>query len=70
MDVCVRDQPDLIAVSDGVGHLSACWLPATAVGVGEGADAARQRYVASRRGSAVLHLRGVMSAGAGGAAHG
>jgi oligopeptide/dipeptide ABC transporter ATP-binding protein len=70
MDVCVRDQPDLVAVSDGVGHFSACWLPPTAVGVGEGADAARQRYVTSRRGSAVLRLRGVMSAGAGGAAHG
>ena len=68
MDICVRDQPDLTPVSDGVGHRSACWLPATAVGVGESADAARRRHVASRRGSAVLRLRGVAAAGAGGAA--
>jgi oligopeptide/dipeptide ABC transporter ATP-binding protein len=68
MDVCVREQPAPAPVSEGEGHWSACWLPHDAVGVGADVDAARRRYVASRRGPAALKLRGVVAAGAGDAA--
>jgi len=69
MDACVRDRPTPVPVSDGEGHWSACWLPPDAVGVGAAADAARRRYVTSRRGPAALRLRGVAAAAAGDVLH-
>jgi peptide/nickel transport system ATP-binding protein len=69
MEVCVRDQPDLAPVGDGGGHLSACWLPAHAVGLGVEVDSVRTRYAASRRGQAALGLPGVVAAARGAAVH-
>ncbi len=47
MDRCVTEEPDLRQIRDFT-HLSACWLPAAAVGVG--ADAERLRAESVREG--------------------
>ena len=70
MDVCVRDQPAFTEVRDGEGHLSACWLPPEAVGLGAEADAARRRYVESRRGPAIARLRSAAIQVSGGVGNG
>jgi oligopeptide/dipeptide ABC transporter ATP-binding protein len=69
MDACVREQPELAPVSEGAGHVSACWLPAYAVGLSPAVDQVRTRYATSRRGQAVLGLPGVAAALKGDAVH-
>jgi peptide/nickel transport system ATP-binding protein len=45
MDRCLTDQPDLHPVGDASGHKSACWLPATAIGLTDDAEHQRARAV-------------------------
>jgi len=48
LDVCLSERPALAPVAGGVGHLSACHLPADALG--PGTDAAAMRAAAVRAG--------------------
>jgi peptide/nickel transport system ATP-binding protein len=45
MQICRRDEPPLRPVVGGQDHLSACWLPANAVGAGEPAE--HRRWLAA-----------------------
>jgi len=45
MDRCLADQPGLIPVGDAGEHRSACWLPATAIGLTDAVEAQRARAV-------------------------
>jgi peptide/nickel transport system ATP-binding protein len=62
MEECIDDQPDLVTVSEGTEHRSACWLPPDMVGVGVAMDTARQRYAAGKRGMRAVRLPGVIAA--------
>jgi oligopeptide/dipeptide ABC transporter ATP-binding protein len=48
MDRCLTDEPTLVPVAES-GHLSACWLPAAAVGTSDEAEALRIRAVLAGR---------------------
>ena len=45
MDRCLTDEPALVPVGDASGHRSACWLPATAIGLTDDAEHQRTRAV-------------------------
>jgi oligopeptide/dipeptide ABC transporter ATP-binding protein len=49
MDRCLTDTPPLAAVKGEAGHRSACWLPPSAVGMTEEAEALRVRAVGDGR---------------------
>jgi oligopeptide/dipeptide ABC transporter ATP-binding protein len=49
MDKCLTQQPNLHAVGDAGEHRSACWLPASAIGLTEEAEALRVRAVEEGR---------------------
>jgi oligopeptide/dipeptide ABC transporter ATP-binding protein len=49
MDRCLEDQPNLVPVSESGTHLSACWLPASAAGTDDEAEAIRRRAVLTGR---------------------
>ncbi len=49
MDRCLHDQPNLVPVSESGTHLSACWLPASAAGTADEAEAIRRRAVLTGR---------------------
>jgi len=49
MDRCLTDQPELRPVGDAGDHRSACWLPAAAIGLSDGAEAERAHAVEAGR---------------------
>jgi oligopeptide/dipeptide ABC transporter ATP-binding protein len=49
MDRCLTEEPALTAVGDDGGHRSACWLPASAAGLGGEAEELRRQVVGSHR---------------------
>jgi peptide/nickel transport system ATP-binding protein len=49
MDQCRAAEPGLLPVAGGLGHRSACWLPADAVGTGEAPERERQLAAAAGR---------------------
>ena len=49
MDQCLTEEPDLVSVGHEIGHLSACYLPRTAAGLGDQAEEQRLRTVGSHR---------------------
>jgi peptide/nickel transport system ATP-binding protein len=49
MDRCRVSEPGLLPVAGGLGHRSACWLPADAVGTGEAPERERQRAAEAGR---------------------
>jgi hypothetical protein len=51
MDRCVTDEPvlDPVTGDDDPTHVSACWLPLEALGLGEDAERLRQRAVEEGR---------------------
>ena len=49
MDQCRVSEPGLLPVAGGLGHRSACWLPADAVGTGEAPERERQRAAEAGR---------------------
>ncbi|WP_131763040.1 ABC transporter ATP-binding protein, partial [Actinomadura fibrosa] len=57
MDRCVPDDPPLEPVADDPGHVSACWLPHEALGLGEDAERLRLRAVEEGRGTLGRRLR-------------
>jgi oligopeptide/dipeptide ABC transporter ATP-binding protein len=52
MDRCLTEEPDLRPVGEAGGHVSACWLPAEAAGLGERAETSRAEMVKAGRGEA------------------
>jgi oligopeptide/dipeptide ABC transporter ATP-binding protein len=56
MDKCITEEPGLMAVGDAGMHRSACWLPATALGVAEEAEAERIRVVGQGRGDEAARI--------------
>jgi len=54
LDKCVTEEPGLRQISPDTAHVSACWLPARAAGVGGKAEEIREATVReSRMGAAV-----------------
>jgi peptide/nickel transport system ATP-binding protein len=49
MDRCLTEEPSLVNVGHEAGHLSACWLPPSAAGLSDEAEAQRLRVVDGNR---------------------
>jgi peptide/nickel transport system ATP-binding protein len=62
MEVCLDKMPEVMPVSGGSGHQSACWLPPDLVGVGLAMDTARQNFAESHRNERARRLPGVRAA--------
>jgi len=56
MDHCLSEAPPPAVVGDGDAHLSACWLPADAVGVGSDVDERRMRAAEADRSGAARQI--------------
>jgi oligopeptide/dipeptide ABC transporter ATP-binding protein len=55
MDRCLTDQPRLAPVGDG-NHVSACWLPVTAIGLSAETEELRRRAVGQGRNEAAARI--------------
>jgi oligopeptide/dipeptide ABC transporter ATP-binding protein len=56
MDRCLTDEPALTAVGDAGAHRSACWLPASATGLADDAEAQRRLAVGKGRHEAAVKV--------------
>jgi peptide/nickel transport system ATP-binding protein len=56
MERCLTEQPRLAPVGDGGQHVSACWLPVTAVGLAGEAEELRKRAVEQGRKEAATRI--------------
>jgi peptide/nickel transport system ATP-binding protein len=62
MDQCLTEEPGLRPVGDAAQHLSACWLPAAAAGLTEGAEELREQTVNEGRTGAAMEVAEAIAA--------